>query len=127
MKCNGYTISWEKQYKEEQPSDPRFITKELEDSFYDLLKYHTSYSYSLTISDFQFDENNASDKDDLECRLEVQEYSVIRGDKIAITDYLLSTKKVTDTYPAEGVWKNLMKIKTFLSAYNNKYGTNTSK
>lgn len=28
---------------------------------------------------------------------------------------------------AEDVWKNLMRVKTFLSAYNNKYGTNTSK
>ena len=45
----------------------------------------------------------------------------------ASTDYLLSTKGVVYTYPAKDVWKNLMKVKTFLSAYNNKYGTNTSK
>lgn len=121
--CNGYTISWEKQYNQVQPSDPRFINKELEDSFYNLLTYHTSYSYLLTISDFQFDKDNVSDEADLECILKVQPVSI--GGQKATT--LLSTKGVTYTYPAEDVWKNLMRVKTFLSAYNNKYGTNTSK
>lgn len=120
---NGYVISWEKKYNQVQPSDPRFITKELEDSFYNLLTYHTSYSYLLTISDFQFDKDNVSDEADLECILKVQPVSI--GGQKATT--LLSTKGVTYTYPAEDVWKNLMRVKTFLSAYNNKYGTNTSK